>query len=476
VADYRNEDRLFNFTALRWQPCRPITIDYALEYHRRKENPDVSQVTFMYPARVGFLKALGFDSSPYVLKNRSDSVPSSNALASDLTIHRPRNDANHQMQTLTGAWDVGEINGLGAVTLKSISVYRSFLNDNVSATVEGQPLHILDSNARIDTQSWSEELQVIGAGPRVHYVVGLYYFGEYDSWISQSVIFKGLSRSNYKNYRKNKSYAGYGQVTWTPPILGDKLSLTAGVRMTQEQIHLTHLFVGFSSPTGKPVFVSEGGKAFGGIQGPGTPGVDPMGDISYQWTNDLMTYFRVSRGFTSGGFNSSATSPALFREFRPETLWQFESGIKSQWFDNRLRVNADGYFSYYKDLQQSVARFSPELGVYSVASNVDRAEIWGMEVEATAIPFRGVEATVGYSFLAPKFTKWLDQKVDAANHPILDSSGNPVLENVADRRSFAYSPRNQISGGVTYTAPPTAAGTFSARCVLAGQGYVRPCR
>jgi len=33
-----------------------------------------------------------------------------------------------------------------------------------------------------------------------------------------------------------------------------------------------------------------------------------------------------------------------------------------------------------------------------------------MEFEGPAIPVRGLEASVNYSFLAPKFTKWLDKK------------------------------------------------------------------
>ena len=323
---------------------------------------------------------------------------------------------------------------------------------------DGTPNHIAEILTPSEISHWSEELQWIGAAPRFHYILGAYYYGEYDMYRSRQTFFGGASKSGYKNFNKLKSYAAYGQGNWTPPILNDKLSLTAGLRITQEQVHPDHLV---TTASGGP-FNAKGGKAFGGIHGAGAPGIDPMGDISYQWTDDLMTYFRVTRGFSGGGFDPSGTLPQLFRSFNPETLWAFEAGVKSQWLNNRLRLNADGFFSYYKDMQVSVFMASPTLGTLSVASNAQRAEIWGMEFEATAIPFRGMEATVTYSFLAPKYTKWLDQQFDANNQPIFDSSGKPVLVNVADTRTFAAAPRHQITAGLTYTAPPTTTGTFSA--------------
>jgi outer membrane protein OmpA-like peptidoglycan-associated protein len=191
-----------------------------------------------------------------------------------------------------------------------------------------------------------------------------------------------------------------------------------------------------------------------------------MGDISYQWTDDLMTYARASRGFTGGGFNPTGSDPAFFRSFKPETLWSFEGGFKSQWLDNRVRLNADGFFSYYQDEQVSVFHSSPAGGVLSIPANADRAEIWGMEFEGAAVPFRGLEATLGYSFLAPKYTKWTDLVIDSTTGKITGS------ESVADKRSFPYSPNHQINAGLTYTAPPTTTGTFSAHLDVYWQDLV----
>ena len=39
-----------------------------------------------------------------------------------------------------------------------------------------------------------------------------------------------------------------------------------------------------------------------------------MANIAYQATDNVMSYFRVSRGFQSGGVNGRATEQALFNK------------------------------------------------------------------------------------------------------------------------------------------------------------------
>lgn len=470
TSNYVDLNRVFNFTALRWQPIKEFTVDYAWEYHRYRDHPTASQVTYVYPRVIGpgGFPIAGFTDgllNSYIQTNRGDSTPNNALRMSDLaTLHQHRDDGNHRLHMLTGTWEIGDLGWLGNVTLKSISSYRSFTYQS-EQDLDGSPFHIAEFSQMNDIQHWSEELQWTGNGPRFHYVLGAYYYGEYAMQRESQVFFGGQNNLPYRNFNKVKSYAPYGQVTLTPPILNDKLSVTLGLRYTQEQVHMDHVIGKLLSPAASvPGYRISGGKAFGG-----TEALSPLAKIAYQLTDDVMLYASGSRGFTGGGFNPTGIDAnetifkSLFTSFKPETLWAIEAGFKSQWLDNRLRLNADGFLSLYSDLQQSVFRSSPELGAFSVPSNVDSAEIWGMEFEGTAIPVRGLEATVNYSFLAPKFTKWLDQKFNADGTPAFDPiTHQAVLESVADKRSFNFSPKHQATVGLTYTAPPTTTGTFSA--------------
>jgi len=497
-AGMANTNRVSNMTSVRWQPRKDITIDYAFEYHRYRQAPNALQVSYLRPGSVGTgnLTALGlpaffnqpsWDLTPYVRPTRQDAVGSNvmwdtNGVDTIQKSDRFSDDGNNRMHFLTGAYDAGEVGPLGSVTLKAMGSYRSLTATN-NSDIDGSPLHMFDGRARYNLDTWSGELQWIGSAPRVHYVGGLYYYGEHTTNVDDQVLLFGLLPSYRFNRGKVESFAPYGQVTWTPPILNDKLSVTAGLRYTQEHVkmHATYLS-SFNMNALTPPFpivqtasswdVSTG-KSYG-IHGSGAPGLSPMGDISYQWTDNVMTYFRVSRGFQSGVANGRAGDPiSASKMTNPEKLLAYEGGFKSQWFDNRLRLNADGFFSDYTDRVLSIARFGAG-GSTNSLENAGTQEVWGAEVEMVAIPLRGLEITGNYAYLTSQFTEWNAPAFDAENQPIwLDPCGpggtpfvncqtNQKIVNVANDRKVPVAPHNTFSIGVTYTAPPTTHGVFSA--------------
>lgn len=474
---FNDLNRIFSMTALRWQPIQPLTVDYSFEYHRYRNGITSTQLTFVYPnSPVSAGRPL--DATAYIRKNRVDAIGNNMSCnkvnPADCT--RLADDGNHHLHVLTAEYALGELGFLGNVRLKSTSSYRNLFHQN-DLDNDGTPLELTNPSSLNKIQHWSEELQLVGSAPRLKYVLGGYYYGEHDTQDQRQVLLNGATNLASWISVRTESLAPYGQLTLTPPILSDKLSVTLGMRYTHDQVHMERIsrcVVVTSVIAGRPVNVCNSatipvgpnlrdwklavGKAFGG-----TDGISPMGNIAYQWTDDLMTYFRIARGFKGGGFNGTTTDPRAFViPFGPEKLLQYEAGFKSEWLDHRLRINADGYYSDYRDLQQSVFRASPEVGALSIISNVDSAEIWGSEVEVTAIPFRGFEVTGTYSYTSPKFLKWLDQRFDASNRPVFDANGKPVLDNVARQRSFAFTPEHQATLGFSYTAPPTSSGTFSA--------------
>ncbi|MBP1687048.1 MAG: TonB-dependent receptor [Deltaproteobacteria bacterium] len=507
-SEFNTVNRISTMTAVRWQPIKPVTVDYTLEYHRYRQTPPYMAVTALFPQGDPNYNATvspggAFDLTPYVVKNRVDALGASAVLGNDMSLHRLADDGNHRMHILTGAWDLGEVGPLGNVTVKSISGYRAFTS-NRSANI-GNPLHVLDNPTKDSLDTWSEELQWVGTSSRIRYVLGAYYYGEHSAFTSQQVLFAGGVSQFGRTTTKNSAYAPFGQVTYTPPILSDKLSITAGLRYSEDHVHSNRDFrcytiavplapLGYTNAcnltpntpiigtNGQPIGLTVGqlpvgggqtvydlllpyasndfsrsvGKGFGG-----TDGLTPLGDITYQWTDSLMTYFRVSRGFQSGAVNDVVSDPRLIGVTDPEKLWSYEGGFKSQWFDNRLRVNADGFLSRYTDQVVPVERFSASTGLSTTNENAGKSEYWGSEVELAAIPVRGFEATVNYAFLSAKYLEWNTQKF-VNGQPQFDANGKPVVENVANQRKVPYAPSHTVTVGLTYTAPPTTTGVFSA--------------
>jgi len=491
-AEFENLNRIFTMTALRWQPTKAATVDYSFEYHRANNASTMWVMSGVHPGSP--VDGGPFNLNPYVRKDRAQSignnaickpdpshpVPSCNSPTADL--------GNHRMHILTGTWDLGDVGTLGSITLKSISSYRLFYVTD-DQDLDGSPLHVAEFGLHERVEHWSQELQWIGTAPRIQYVLGGYYYGEYSKEVGNQWIYAGGVSLYSENRFKTQSYAPYGQVTYTPPVLSDKLRLTAGIRYTQEQVHFDRTYRCLNvtanvAPPGSPPFFmnvcnigiaglqdfsTAAGKAFGG-----SDGISPMGDISYQWTDNVMAYFRVSRGFKGGTYNGSATVPSLAtKPVLPEKLLAYEAGFKTQWFDNRLRFNGNGYYSDYTDMQVTVSRAGRQTGAQSSLENAGKSEIWGSEFQVVAIPLRGLEATVNYGLTLAHYKEYLEQSYDPiTGQPVLDATGNPVLVNVANQRDFLFIPDHSLSVGLTYTVPPTSVGTLSAHTDMYWQSPV----
>jgi iron complex outermembrane receptor protein len=105
--------------------------------------------------------------------------------------------------------------------------------------------------------------------------------------------------------------------------------------------------------------------------------------IGLEWspTEDLMAYFSWSKGYKSGGWTTRLSFPnATPPRFGPEKARTFEGGIKSEWFDRRLRLNLAGFRTNYLGIQQNAFKFiSPTI------ENAGDAHIHGAEMEMTAL-------------------------------------------------------------------------------------------
>ena len=87
----------------------------------------------------------------------------------------------------------------------------------------------------------------------------------------------------------------------------------------------------------------------------------------------------------------AASSPPPFfvwqlLPFDPETMTTYEVGVKSDLFNNTVRLNAAVFFNDYKDiiLNLSTCNVAPPLPAAPCAlpANVGAADVWGGELEA----------------------------------------------------------------------------------------------
>jgi len=119
--------------------------------------------------------------------------------------------------------------------------------------------------------------------------------------------------------------------------------------------------------------------------------VSPRFSIVRRIAPDKMVYGSVSRGYRAGGFNP--VSPAEREAYGEETSWNYETGIKSTWLENRLRVNMALFHISWNDLQLNLP-----YGQNYYIFNAGDAESTGAELEFHAKPYINwdIFGSIGY--------------------------------------------------------------------------------
>lgn len=197
--------------------------------------------------------------------------------------------------------------------------------------------------------------------------------------------------------------------------VNDRLNLTGGIRYSdEEKIQVLSRKEPATGGTTASLIGSFTACRLqdptGGFCGTNTFSDDRMdwrGSIDYRWTDQLMTYFTYSTGFKSGGVSPRFFFVTHIVPYGVETLESFDIGFKSDLFDNRLRLNASGFFNVYED--QQVGQFvCPDL-VPTTPCLADRnlldSDIWGAEFEATFSPTAQLLIDASLSWIQMEFTR-----------------------------------------------------------------------
>jgi iron complex outermembrane receptor protein len=118
-------------------------------------------------------------------------------------------------------------------------------------------------------------------------------------------------------------------------------------------------------------------------------------EVSYHPNSDMTLYALASQGFRLGGTNQAATI-AVPPGYNSDSLWNYEVGVKSMWFDRRLTVNAAAFYVDWKNIQ--VSGRDPT-GAFAFIGNAGSAKVEGLELEAFAHPIPGLDLSGGLSWL-----------------------------------------------------------------------------
>jgi iron complex outermembrane receptor protein len=244
-------------------------------------------------------------------------------------------------------------------------------------------------------RQYSQEVKWTGsAGDKLKYTAGLFYLYEENSTTFMETLtvpfgpvtapsVLGLELSPPEHFHNTTtSTAGYAQADYK---LTEKLTVTLGGRITNERKTYT---VNSWTPFGTPI---APGYDTADVLAAGHPDVlkavefTPRAVLEYKFDPNVMGFASVTKGFQGGGWNSLSSSAVAVTSFSPETVWTYESGVRSQFLNRKLTLNADVFYNNVSNYQ--LVTLGPGSGNF-VTENAASMYAYGLEADAVYHPIR----------------------------------------------------------------------------------------
>jgi iron complex outermembrane recepter protein len=382
------------------------------------------------------------------------------------------------------------------LNVKSVTGFRrSFLNDLGGEYDDGgTPVALYAEEDNTTTEQWSEEVNLNGNywDGRLTFVVGAVYVDQTSGFAQNTgPDFDGDATGySFLDSEDFESDAVYAQATYK---ITDDLEFTAGGRYSYDHKKVESvLWNALGTPTYEKsgevsanyvcYFKNEypscpsydGGKSgyengAGGYYLPG-PGInnsngrqygsssyydfDPRGQLSYQFTPDIFGYVSVTGGYQSGGFNTQL-GPGIgptngITPYGKERVWDYEGGFKTQWLENRLRVNATGFYQQFNNIQATVTNPFLQIPTREIV-NAAAAHEDGVELEVEALPTPDWVIRANGAYLDQAYDT-LSPQIDA-NNALLEKEGKAPELRLQDPLTSAPKFTASVSTDYTYHLP-----------------------
>jgi len=151
----------------------------------------------------------------------------------------------------------------------------------------------------------------------------------------------------------------------------------------------------------------------------------PKLSLSYRPNTDLLWYALASRGYRTGGANTSylTGNPNPLEEFKyydSDNLWNYETGVKKTWAGGKLTTDLTLFYLDWSDIQLEAQFLDPRVGLINAVFNTAKAHSTGAEFALTA------QLTRGLSFITS--VMWNEAELDEDTPPLINLETNqPVV-------------------------------------------------
>lgn len=286
------------------------------------------------------------------------------------------------------AWDINPLWQFESVSHFS-ELDKSYLEDG-----DGIPAPIISFQTDMNYRQWSQELRFAYSNEQLNWQSGVYWLHmEHDGLattvggpvirLANTLKTDGLIEQDYDPasgspkaiqdyFIDADNWALFSQVEW---LMSANLTAILGLRWSQDDKDL-HYVRGFQDLTAGIDLIQQASVTPNSEHGT----IDYQDhaaklQLNWQLSDDQLMFVSYNRGIKVGNWSFSAGVPVNELKHRPETLHAYETGIKSAWPQQGLKLNATAFYYDYQDYQA----FSM-LGMAPQIRNSD-ATVKGAEIE-----------------------------------------------------------------------------------------------
>lgn len=281
--------------------------------------------------------------------------------------------------------DVGsfptELPELGELaTISGVNDFFTSFSVDAAAYFSGNDIQTISHETRLQSKS----------GRRLEWLAGLFYLKRKQTTTSLLAFAfdDQAARFAFADHRieTTSDFALFGESVFR---LNNKLSVTGGIRYSHSDLNLN--YSSLFAPEGNEQAINSGRV---------TDKLIPKVALRYEWSDEVQSYFQMSVGYRVGGINIDTPLGALIAadpdeelfdlvpaNFQSDTLVNYETGIKSYWFDRKLSLNLSIFYVNWFDIQSDQI----DSNGLPFVTNVGNARNLGYEVEFTARLFEGFE-------------------------------------------------------------------------------------
>ena len=327
----------------------------------------------------------------------------------------PLNSTDSEGYSLSVEWTIND-----DWSFKSITAYRESDTEN-NIDFDTTPARITDVIATYYDEQLSQEFQwIYDAGGNFDGVFGLYYFDGTAGGLVQNIFLESIFGTT-EGTTDTDSIALFGEGTYA---VSDRLNFNFGLRITEEEKRGVAFNAGYTDDT----FTTVAAVTADYDQSETFSSVAPKLGLDYAFSDDVMGYVTLSRGFKSGGFNVRAQATAFPESAEPfddEVLTVAEVGLKSVLADRSLVLNLAAFYGDYEDIQVSTFTSYDSDGdgsddaFFGNFLNAGNATMQGLEVEfdwtSPTAHWFGLSGNVSYLDASP------DEVLDFNNDGFVDT-------------------------------------------------------